>query len=183
MTLQTEHRGYTIRYDQNRDAWGCYDCGIQGEPTLSKAKEKIDKLHLKMRKAAAYPCYEIAGAETAKGFEVRATEAMILDYLGRKENRSWSTREVEFVGHRVASMAQRNGNEKKSRQEKTLHDLAPESPEVHAQIEKANRLGKIAHEAALEFRAAVKAIPRVPFEDIAGLVEASEHKFEEGENG
>ncbi|MEP1253729.1 MAG: hypothetical protein ABJI29_03165, partial [Alphaproteobacteria bacterium] len=163
--------------DQNMDAWGCYDCGISGEPTLTKAKEKIDKMHLKLRKESAFPCYEIAMSETRECVRVKADEATVIDYLGRKESRSWSSREVKFEGHKVASMARRGGSARRARRETLLHLLAAQTPEVHAAIEEADRLGEIAHAAKVKFQEAFRAIPRVEFDEIAGLVEASGHRF------
>jgi hypothetical protein len=79
-------------------------------------------------------------------------------------------------------MAARTGSDRKSRSEQRLDQMAPVTPEVHAAIDEANRLGEIAHAATLEFRAAVRAIPRMKLDDIAGLIEAARHQFAEGES-
>lgn len=176
MTLRVEYRGYTISYNQNRDSWECYDCGIHNEPTLSKVKEKIDKMHLKLRKESALECYEIAAVHSNV---VRVYEATVIDYLGPKMERVWPSREYKEVGHKVAAVADR-GAGRRARRETMLGDLAPITDEVHAKIEEANRLGRIATEAKEAFVAAVRDIPRVRLEDIEGLVKASEAKFEEG---
>ena len=76
-------------------------------------------------------------------------------------------------------MAARHGKDRKSRSERRLEEMAPVTPEVHAAIDEANRLGVIAHAATMEFRKAVRAIPRMALGDIADLIKASQHQFEE----
>jgi hypothetical protein len=180
MSLSTEYRGYTISYGENTDQWGCFDCGVTA-PTLSAAKAKIDALHLKLRKESAFEGYEIMADEGREAMKVRAVPTKLIEYLGRKEQRHWSSGKIAFLGHRVASMAKRSANGRASRRETMLDYIAPITPEVHAAIAEANRLGAIAFAAKQEFHQAVDAIPRAQIEDIAGLVEASDHKFEEGE--
>lgn len=181
MTLKTEYRGYTIRYAENRDSWDCSDCGVS-ESTLGKAKSKIDSLHLKLRKASAVDAYEISRRETDRAFTVSAIEARIIDYGKPRVQRSgYGPDRKEYVEERVYSMAARHGNGKASRSEQRLDSMAPVTPEVHAAIDEANRLGKIAHAASQEFKAAVRAIPRLQLEDIKGLIDAARHQFEEGE--
>jgi len=179
MSLSTEYRGYTIQYDENRDHWGCYDCGVS-EPSLSKAKAKIDAMHLKLRKASAVEGYEIAPVKDRDGYFARAVPCKVIDYLGPKVEHRFTFSEI--VGQRVASVAKRNGSTKASRFETVLKNIAPQTVEVHAAIAEANRLGEIAFEADRAFMAAVSAIPRMPVEAIQGLIAASEHKFVEGES-
>ncbi|MFU1607358.1 hypothetical protein ACM25O_13315 [Sulfitobacter pontiacus] len=181
MSLRTQYRGYTIHYAENRDSWDCSDCGVS-ESSLGKAKSKIDSLHLKLRKSSAVDAYEISRNESEREFSVKATEARIIDYGKPRIQRSgYGENRKEYVEERVFSMAVRHGNGKASRSEQPLNGLAPVTPEVHAAIDEANRLGVIAHAAVKEFRAAARAIPRLKLEDITGLIEAARHQFEEGE--
>jgi len=175
--ISTEYRGYTVQYSENADLWNCPDCGIVDQPTLSKVKERINAMHLKLRKASAMPCFEIAGEVTYSGAKVRALEGTIIEYIGPKKARYGYPEET----HSVAVVSQRPNRDAKSRQEVYLQNLAPDTPEVRAQIAAADALGQIAHEAAEAFRAAVRAIPRVQIEDIADLIKASGHTFQEGE--
>jgi len=178
MSLKTEYRGYEIRYSENQDEWVCYDCGVT-EPTLSKAKAKIDALHLKMRKAAATPCYEIR----EDGFTVGLEDATVIQYRGENWEEPWmSSKKARFRGHRVASMCQRGVSSRKSRRDCYLHTLVPQTEEARAAAAEAARLGEIAKAADKAYREAIDAIPRLDIEDIEGLVEASSAQMEEGDS-
>lgn len=181
MSISTEHRGYTIRYDENQDSWGCYDCGVD-EPTLSKAKDKIDAMHLKLRKKSALACFEIVRPNVeghrAPVFTLR--EAKIIDYLGEEQKRSWMSSQPGETFHQVASVAKRTGD-RAARAKTPLHQLVKDCPETHEKAAEIQRLAEEAHRARVALDAAIRDLPRVQIEDIAGLVEASDHRFEEGE--
>lgn len=180
MSLKTEYRGYDIRYSENGDTWDCYDCRVS-EPSLSKAKAKIDAMHLKMRKAAALPCYEFGSVspDTTRLPEFRVTESKIIDYMGpQMGGSSWGP----FVeAHKVAAVSKRLGSDRAVRHTTGLENLLADTPELPAQVEEVKRLLAVAYAACREFRDAVAALPRVRFEDIMDLVAASKARIEEGE--
>ena len=51
MSIETNHRGYLIRYSENGDEWVSYEAGDgMAAPTLSKLKAKIDAMIAKDKK-------------------------------------------------------------------------------------------------------------------------------------
>ena len=181
--LKTEYRGYEIRYGQNTDAWECYDCGVS-EPTLTKAKSKIDSLHLKLRKRSAVTAYELSHTNGQGGkFEVSVKEAQLIDIgKSRRDSRWENGKRVPVVREFIVSMCDRNNSGRKSRRDCETSNLVAITPEAHAAIDEANRLGEIATEAVARFNEAAKAIPRMSLADVPGLVQAAAHTFEEGES-
>lgn len=176
MSLSTEYRGYTISYAENMDTWGCYECGVTA-PTLSKAKEKIDALHLKLRKESAVSCYEYQ-VDSKKG-TIKLIDSKIIDFLKECISTSWSSNKRTHDGYEVAVMAQRQGSEKASRRTAKLRTLIADTPEALEAVNQANEIGQRLAVPVREFDDAVAAIPRVQFADISKLVEASGHKFTE----
>lgn len=176
MGLETEHRGYRIRYSENGDEWTCFDIG-NGKgavaPTLSAMKAKVDKYLLGIRKEAAVPCLAV---ETYGRLKI--TEATITEYVGPKVERpssySGEGRRGPYISsQRIAAMALRSGNDRVSRQEQALENFAPIGPATDAAIAEAMRCQKIKDEAEAAFKAAVAAIPRLTLNDISELVRVS----------
>lgn len=170
MSLETEHRGYKIRYSENGDEWTCYDAGNgMTAPTLSKMKEKIDRMALAERKASSFRCLEFSGYSS-----VDTEDASIIEYLGPTvEGGGWTGKPHYISKHKVASVANRKGKERPTRRESDLSNFLPDTPEVRAALEDLARLHKVAEEARKAFDAARKAIPRVTVADIAPLVKLS----------
>lgn len=182
MSLETEYRGYTIRYSENEDRWNCYEVDKKGAVTLSDMKKRIDAMHLKMRKEASVPCFEIKRREGKDTWDVGLIEAKLIDYVKpRYEGGSWTGKPQYIADHRVATVAKRPGSTRAARQEVYLSTLVPDTDEVHSAIFKANKLGHEAHLAATAFRDAVEAIPRLTLDDIQNLVEASGQRLQEGD--
>ena len=172
MALETEYRGYLIRYSENGDEWTCYDIASgagASASTLSKMKAKIDKYLLSVRKDAAVECLEL---ETYSS--LRITESAVTEYLGPKvEGGGWNRGPVHVSSHKVAAMAQRTGKDRPSRREASLRDFIPLSQEAQDAIALAKRLEKVAKDAERAYKEAVAAIPRLTLEDIAELVRIS----------
>lgn len=174
MSLATEYRGYTIRYSENNDTWDCYDCKVSAE-TLTKAKAAIDALHLKVRKAAAVPCYEIQ----KEMFSVALLDATVIDYLGPAKTSDWVSSKKIVTGQRVASVCKRRGSARASRADCHLSSLVKPGPEVEAIVAELAVLGEAKKAASQAFEDAVNRLPKLQIEDIKDLIEASEHRFEE----
>ena len=177
MTLETTHRGYTIRYSENQDKWWSYDAGDDMEAeTLTKLKEKIDRMIAKAKKATAVHFLilniDILGRKTLM------TEAKMTWYLGPKiGNKTGYFSEKEVKGHNVEAVYVSSHwgrpDEKVARRSASLDTCCPDTPEVHAALAEANRLGQLARQADEDYRKAVAAIPRMTLEDIDHLVKLS----------
>lgn len=48
--LEIEYKDYKIAFTEYSDAWSCEPLGINGEPTLTAVKKKIDKWYLSTRR-------------------------------------------------------------------------------------------------------------------------------------
>lgn len=178
MSLETTHRGYTIRYSENGDKWCSYDAGDGMEAdTLSKMKEKIDRMITKAKKETAVDFLVIEDDPSAH--KTTLTEAKMTGYLGPRLGRAdgYSSLRKKVEGHRVEAVyvAKRWGmrGEKAARRGIDLQECCPDTPEVHAALEEANRLGLLARQAEAAHRKAVAAIPRLTLADIDHLVKLS----------
>jgi hypothetical protein len=177
MTLETTHRGYTIRYSENQDKWWSHDAGDGMEAeTLSKLKEKIDRMIAKGKKATAIHFLVIDSDSSLR--KTALTEAKMTGYLGPKiVNKTGYSSEKEVRGHSVEAVyvSERWGrrDEKAARRSTGLDNCCPDTPEVHAALAEANRLGLLARQADADYRKAVAAIPRMTLADIDQLVKLS----------
>lgn len=178
MTLETTHRGYTIRYSENEDKWRSYDAGDGMEAeTLSKLKEKIDRMIARQKKETAISFLVIMDDVSER--QTVLTEAKMTAYLGPKVgNVNYSSSQKEVKGHSVEAVyvARSFGSkpdEKAARRSLDLSKCCPDTPEVEAALDEANRLGRIASEANMAHRKAVAAIPRMTLDDIESLVKLS----------
>jgi hypothetical protein len=170
MSLSTEYRGYTIRYNDNSDEWTCADLGRKNSaPTLSKMKANIDDYLRSIRKEAAVICYELNAH-----LSIKLTEATVTEYIGPTiDGSSWGSNPRHVSGHKVAIAAKREGNERIVRREGRLKDCVPMTEEAAQAITEAKRLERIAKAAQADYERAIKAIPRLTIDDVAGLVKAS----------
>jgi hypothetical protein len=177
MTLETTHRGYTIRYSENQDKWWSHDAGDGMEAeTLTKLKEKIDRMIAKAKKATAV--HFLVLDSDMSGRKTFMTEAKMTGYLGPKiGNKTGYSSEKEVKGHNVEAVyvSSRWGrpDEKAARRSASLDACCPDTPEVHAALAEANRLGRLARQAGEDYRKAVAAIPRMTLADIDQLVKLS----------
>lgn len=163
--IETEYRGHTIRYNDNSDEWSCSDLGFRSShQSLKKVKERIDKMYLDLRKAAALPCYEISTyGDPSK------TEAKITEYIGARFERDYKSNERKLKGYKVAVVAKRRNNDKASRAEADLESLMPDTPEalaVFAEVEAAYEKVKAAKAVYDE---TVARLPRLTVDDIVEL--------------
>lgn len=165
--LTTEHRGYTIRYTESADEWRCFDLDVDA-PTLTKAKEKINALLLKHRKAAALDVLIVS----ARHRSLSIIEGKAMDHKTRRQTRRnpETGRYDPFREHQIGVMAQYRGNKRPSKDFVTLDDLALPTPEVYAAIEKCRDSERRLKAAQQDYDACLKAIPRLTEEDIAGLI-------------
>jgi hypothetical protein len=167
--IEVDHRGYKITFNENADEWYCADVGnYYTSPSLAKVRARIDAMLLAVRKASAVKCFEIGKAHSST-FSQSKTEAQIVEYVKKVENKKYHSNEVVSIDHVVAVVAQRPGSSRASRRDAELKELMPDTPEAHA-----------AHEAFLVFlaeeraataraREAFAAIPRVTLEQVEEL--------------
>lgn len=174
MSLETEYRGYTIRYSENADEFQVLDVqGPKGRaPTLSKMKEKIDALYRQEREAAALDCYELQKGSSSP--ETVLLEARLTEYEGPLVQRPWAHHQKAYISEqKVASISRRGGSSKAARRTAKLENMAPIGPETDAAVDEYLRLRGIENEAKAAADAAFAAIPRVTLEDISELVRIS----------
>lgn len=175
--IQTEHRGYTVRYSENEDNWRCYDLDLE-DASLAKLKERIDKLLLKVRKESAVDVL-IVGSEHSSHFTV--TEGRAIDAkVGFERQRSSYSSEAKEPIRKVSLgiFSNRRGGDRGGKSFYPISDVSLPTPEVYAAVAEVERLRKIAKAAEEAVRAAVRAIPRISEEDVAGLIRAATEKHE-----
>ena len=177
MALETSHRGYAIRYSENEDKWRSYEAGDGMEAeTLSKLKDKIDRMIAKQKKETSINFFVLEGDHSRLVNSL--TEAKMTAYVGPEmKNKSYSSTEKVVVGHKVEAIYVASNwgkrGEKAARRSIGLNDCCLDTAEVHAAVAEANRLGTIAKQAAAAHHNAVKAIPRMTLADIESLVKLS----------
>lgn len=180
MGIETTYRGYTIRFSENEDKWNCYEAKVS-HASLAKVKAKIDKLHLAMRKAAAFDCLAIPGYGTDDPAKI--TEARVIDYrLKRERNRGlWAKPDGPefFDTHTVAIMSVRGLNSTAGRSWIEIEKLAPIGPETEAALEVVRARYAEAQAAEKALREAWAAVPRLTFEDVKALAEAADARLDE----
>lgn len=171
--ITVEHRGYTIRFNENSDEWTCPEAGYYSHQKLSTVKTYIDKMTLAVRKKSALLCFEIDRTYASK------TESKIIEYLGQEKKRNYSTGNFDLGDHRVAVVAQRGGSDRATRSTMTVGNLMPDTPEAHDAFERYLSLHKAAEVAAKTAREAFNAIPRVTVDMIPDLVRIATEGTEE----
>lgn len=178
MSIETAHRGYTVRFSENEDNWRCYDLDLENA-SLAKLKEQIDKLLLKVRKESAVDVL-IVGSEYSSHFTV--TEGRAIDAkIGYERHRSGYTGQETKEPTRKVSLgifSNRRGGDRGGKSFYPISDVSLPTPEVYAAVAEVERLRKIAKAAEEAVRAAVRAIPRISEEDVAGLIRAATEKHE-----
>lgn len=179
MALATEYRGYTIRFGENDEKWSCWDIEFSHEK-LSKVKERIDRMHLQLRKASSVDCLVMDGGDD--WHPAKFHEGKIVDYVGVVRSQRPGTFERVYTGpvvdHKVAVVSAKTGD-KASRRTQVLSDAyAPEAIEMMPAILEQQLIMRNARNEIQRIRAAM---PRVQFDQLADLVRASEHVFNEGE--
>lgn len=177
MAISTKYRGHVISWSDNLDEWTCYDLSdkVYSSPKLSNIKAAIDRLYLAERKEASVPCWEISGHSAQR------IESNVVEYLGEKVDRNWSTNQYEVVDHKVAVVATRKGNERPARKQTELGLLSPKTPEVEEAWAHYVKLDAEAKRASKRATEAYYAIPRMKVEDVAELVRL--YKLEEEKDG
>jgi hypothetical protein len=167
--LKIEHRGYAIRYAQNSDTWTCRDLDVDA-PTLTKAKDAVNALLLKHRKAAALSVV-VLGQPHAGGY----VEGRAIDHKSRPQIRHEklgprATSTLRFTEHLLGVMSVRHGDARPGKSFIRLCDLAPPTDEVFAAIKAHATLLHAVKKLESQARKAHAAIPRVSEPDIAALV-------------
>lgn len=179
MALETEHRGYTIRYSENGDEWTSYDAGTgMSAPTLSKLKEKIDRMIAAQKKKTAVEFLVIEEAISGKR-QTLLIDAKATGYAGPKIEslNIYSSTQKVVKGHKVEAVyvgrSWGASNTKAARRVIDIEKCCPDTDATRAAVAEANRLGKLVEEAERAHRDAIKAIPRLTLSDIEELVKLS----------
>lgn len=179
MTLDTEYRGYTIRYGENDEKWWCSDIEFSHE-RLSKVRERIDRLHLQLRKASSVDCLVMENSHHDSGTAFH--EGKIVDYIGVIRSQRPGTFERVYTGpvvdHKVAVVSAKRGDRASRRAQNLSDAYAPEAAEMLPAILEQQAIIKRARDEITRIR---KSMPRIQFDQLSDLVKASEHVFQEGE--
>lgn len=171
MRLTVDHRGYTLHYSENEDAWNCYDLGICNV-SLAKTKAAVDKLLLKARKDAKFPCLQL-------GYDGTVTAVDIIEYIEAKVSKDYKSKH-DVTKHYVASLGHRTGRGVASRSVSALDAFIHDTPDNRAALDQANELRAQAKILERNAAAVQGTIPRVTMDDIAALVRLKIEGIKEG---
>lgn len=149
--LETEYRGYTIRYVENQDVWRCHVLDMDGA-TLTQLKNKIGRYLAKVAKTAdVIPAFYAAYSERFEPCFIVSLSAK-KSYRGEQQVWTYTEREERWGG-RTRTV--------KDRKQHSVTDIIQDTPENRALIAEAERLIRLAKAAKDTATAAVKAIPRI----------------------
>ena len=160
--IETEHRGYTIRYSDNAQEWYCSDLNLSA-PQLPALRDKINAMLAKINRMNTTAILVKGGAWGVPAFcEVTITSiASDTDY--HKRPQCWISYQV---------------NGKAKREKVTIDALAPVSDEVRAAIETAKAAAEQAKRAEQAKTAALNAIPRLSLKELQASKIAEETNAE-----
>lgn len=179
MALETEHRGYKIRYGENSDEWFCNEAGDgMSAPTLSKLKDKINRMIASQKKKTAVDFLVIEDSGIIGNRKTLLTEARMTGYSGPEvSNKGYSSLEKVVTGHKVEAVyvgrKWGKSDERAARRVVNLKDCCPDTDAVRKALAEVNRLGEAAKLADKAHREAIEAIPRLTLADIDTLVKLS----------
>ena len=149
--IETEFRGYTIRYSENEDVWRCHALDMDGA-TLTQIKNKIGRYLAKIAKTAqtvpAFHCSYGHGFHACNIVSVAST----LNY--KKEPEVWTFTERQEMWR----------GEYRTVRDRKKYDAASmilDTPENRVLIEEAKRLRAIEQEAKKAADEAARLIPRI----------------------
>lgn len=118
--IETEHRGYKIRYAENQDVWRAYALDVEGA-TLTAVKRKIDAIDRKARSTESIPVFKV-------GYRGALEAGVITAKVGKSATGRhiyWDAKDaVWFVN---------TGTKSRSRVE--LSDLIEDTPENRARLD------------------------------------------------
>lgn len=154
--IETEFRGYRIRYSENQDVWRCHDLDMDGT-TLTQLKNKIGRYLAKIAKTAeTIPAIHVTyGDDFTPCFIVSV--ANTLNY--KKQPQVWTYTEREEMYRGAARVV-------KTRAKIDASSIILDTSENRVAVVEAKRLLSIAREAKKVADVAVAAIPRI---DVSAL--------------
>ena len=177
--MRTEYRGYEIRFSENMETWECYAIEFSHEK-LSKVKERIDRLHLQLRKSSSVDCLVMEGGYDRQ--PAKFHDGKIVDYIGvvraTRPNSFERVATGHVIDHSVAVVSGKSGEKASRRKQRLSEAFAPEAADMLPAIIKQQ---EIIRQAESEIKRIKAAMPRIQFSDLDALVKASEHVFTEGE--
>lgn len=150
--IETEFRGYAIRYSENQDVWRCHTLDMDGV-TLTQLKNKIGRYLAKIAKTAeAIPAIHV---EYGDGFKPCFIVAVANTVSYRKQPEVWTYTEREE--------SYRGGGKRtvKYRKKYEASTLILDTPENQTLVAEAVRLVGLARLARKTAEDAIEAIPRI----------------------
>lgn len=177
MSVQIEHRGYTIRHNDNMDEWSCSELEISAMK-LSVVKDRIAAELLKQRRKAAFDVFLLEEQHNDRSCAV-FTEAQAIDFKVVQERsyggvRSGQRVDVPKIGIMVAKSSRLGSSTRRSKSWETPGDLVPMTPEAEAALGAAQEAFGVLRDARAAYATALKAIPRMTTADFAELQQVAE---------
>jgi hypothetical protein len=149
--IETEFRGYTIRYAENEDVWRCHQLDMDGS-TLTQLKDKIGRYLARIARAAEVtPAFHyVYGGRFEPCFIVSVSNT--LNY--KKQPEVWTYTEREEVWRGSTRTV-------KDRKRFDADSMILDTPENRLLIDEAERLRALADAADKAAKEAARIIPRV----------------------
>lgn len=148
MSIEIEHGGYKVRYDEQADVWRCYDLDLEAK-TLSALKTKINKVDADARRVDNVAVFKMSEHDR------RPTAAFIT--LIDNEKDVWISGDKVKWG-------------KPGREKTAVTNLILDIQENRDAIQEAIRLSKIADEASTRARDARIALPRMTMDQLRAIM-------------
>jgi hypothetical protein len=160
--LETDHRGYKIRYQENEDVWRVWALNFDG-PTLSSVKAKIDRHLAKLAKLV-----EVIPA-ICVGYRGEFKDYTVISIAANKRRHSdkvqvWASKEREEVWRGTMRIV-------KDRAKVDADTLILDTPENRAKVREAEAWGNRIKADEKKLKEFVDAIPRL---DLSALREEPE---------
>lgn len=149
--LETEFRGYRIRYAENQDVWRCHELDMDGA-TLTQLKNKIGRYLAKIAKTAeTVPAFVVSYGDRFEEVNI-VSVANTLSYS--KEPQVWTSKDRVEPWRGATRIV-------KDRRKHDASTAILDTPENRVLIEEAKRLLAIARDAKKVADEAVRLIPRI----------------------
>jgi hypothetical protein len=164
-----EYKGYMIRFSENEDKWVSYDAGFDNEK-LSKLKQSIDRLSIKVRKASS------TNALLLENTDGVASEVDIVEYQGPKIERPYRRHERgprQVTDHKVAVIGQRNRDERPTRILAEFCKLVPNTQDTIDRLAAIRVKSEEVRQLHVEIRTMTAEIPRIKLDSIKPLIKIS----------
>lgn len=147
MSIEIEHNGHTIRWNEGKDTWECYALKVE-HPKLTVVKTKINQIDAETRRVNNV---EVIALEGYMNLGVKRVTVTLID----DEKHVWTV--------------EKRGNQGASRSKEPITSLIEDTPANRALILRAKELDAEADAARKVASEAWKALPRLTLERLKEL--------------